>query len=168
MESLSQPAAESSPSPADPGPSEREKNVAYITKTLPLLREQIDILLQRYQEAGIKWHLLPFAARDSTQNEPEWTDTLDEIYSVEPDDGSLAECVALASGRLVSFTIGGQRAFNRGNKHLCAAKLYVDAASYKAMKLEEMVSTTRPQLQTLSPSVTPWMNRICCRRRRPI
>jgi hypothetical protein len=55
MESLSQTVAESPPPPADPGPSVQDSRVDYIQKKpLPMLRDTINDLLQRYQDAGIR------------------------------------------------------------------------------------------------------------------
>lgn len=143
MESLSQTGAESPPPPPPPDPEPtRQERIEYLTKTLPKLRSKTDTLLQRYQEAGIKWHLLPFVARASKHNDPVWIDTLDEIYSVEPADGSLAECVYESFSRMVSFIVDGQKALDRGGPHLGAAQVFVDGASYEVMKMEEKVSMT--------------------------
>ena len=138
MESLSQSEAGPPPPPPDPGPTDQER-IDYITKTLPKLRSETDSLLTHYQEAGIKWHLIPFAVRMSHHNDPAWIDTLDDVFVVDT-DGSLAECVAESFGRLASFLIEGQRAFDRGVKHLGAATAYTRSASYEVLRMEEKIS----------------------------
>jgi hypothetical protein len=139
MASLSQTGAGPPPPPPDPGPPTDQERIDYITKTLPKLRSETDSLLTRYQEAGIKWHLIPFAVRMSHPNDPAWIDTLDDVFVVDA-DGSLAECVAESFGRLASFLIEGQRAFDRGVKHLGAATAYTRSASYEVLRMEEKIS----------------------------
>lgn len=143
MEDLSQIGAELPPLPPDPptndapdpGPTNEERE-AHLEKVLPELRIMTDKLLNRYQETGIKWHFVPFAARASV-------DMMDEVYSVD-DDGELAHCVYEKFCDLVTFLVESQRALERGDTHtqLLAATVYADSAEYAAMKLEEMISTT--------------------------
>jgi hypothetical protein len=138
MESISQNGAEPPPPPLDQADQER---FDFVTATLPILRSKTDSLLKRYQEAGIKWHLIPFAVRMSQHNDSEWIDALDDIFSIE-EDGGLAECVAVSFGRLVEFLIEGQHAFDRGFKHLGPASAYTHSASYEVMRMEEKIGTS--------------------------
>ena len=140
MESISQNGAESPPPPPDPGKADQER-IDYVTATLPILRKKTDSLLKRYQDAGIKWHLVPFAVRMSHHNDPTWIDALDDIFSIEA-DGGLAECVAESFGRLVAFVVEAQRAFDAGSKHLGTASAYVHSASYEVMRMEERIGTS--------------------------
>jgi hypothetical protein len=142
MESPSQTGAESPPPPVGPGLSVQDSRVEYIKKTLLMLRDKTNDLLQRYQDAGIKWHLLPFVARASHHNDQMWIDILDEVSSVIPETGSLAECVTETFDKLVSFIIDAQRAFDRGDEHLAAAQVFVDGASYEAKKMEQRIAAT--------------------------
>jgi hypothetical protein len=140
MESISKNGAESPPPPPDPGQADQER-IDYVTATLPILRNKTDSLLKRYQEAGIKWHLIPFAVRMSHHNDQTWIDALDDIFSIEA-DGGLAERVAESFGRLVAFLVEAQRAFDGGSKHLGTASAYVHSASYEVMRMEERISTS--------------------------
>ena len=143
MESLSQTGAESPPPPPPPDPEPtRQEKIDYLTKTLPKLRKKTDGLLQRYQEAGIKWHLIPYAARASHHNDQWWINVLDEVFGVAVQDGGLAECVSEPFGKLLSCVIECQKALDRGGPHLGAAQVFVDGASYEVMKMEEKVSMT--------------------------
>lgn len=142
MESPSQTVAESPPPLDDPGPSVQELRATYIKETLPKLRGMTDSLLKRYQEAGIKWHLLPFVARGSHHDDQMWIDILDEVFAVSPQNGRLAECVTEEFDKLMSFIIDAQRAFDGGDEHLAAAKVFVDGASYEAKEMEKRIAAT--------------------------
>ena len=144
MESLSQTGAELGPRPPPPapGPTEEQKVKEHLKKTLPELRNMTDSLLQRYQETGIKWHLIPFAARASLHLDSDMIDMLDEVFSINDEDGMLAVCVSEKFSRLVSFLVDGQRALERGGKHLGAALVCTDAAEYEANKLAEIMNTS--------------------------
>jgi hypothetical protein len=141
MESPSQTVAESPP-PADPGPSAQELRATYIKENLPKLRDTTDNLLRRYQETGIKWHLLPFVARGSHHNDQMWIDMLDEVFAVIPQNGRLAECVTEEFDKMVSFIIDAQRAFDRGDEHLSAAQVFVDGVLYEVKKMEQRIAAT--------------------------
>lgn len=143
MESLSHTGAESPPPPPPPDPEPtRQEKIDYLTKTLPKLRKKTDGLLQRYQEAGIKWHLIPYAARASHHNDQWWINVLDEVFGVAVQDGGLAECVSEPFGKLLSCVIECQKALDRGDKHLSAARVFMESALYYARKLEEKISVT--------------------------
>jgi len=139
MESPSQTRAEAPP-PDNPEPTKQE-TIDHLNKTLPKLRRKTESLLNRYQEAGIKYHLIPFTARTSHHNDPMWINILDEVFSVNT-DGNLAECVSLPFGRLVSFIVGSQKALDRRGEHLAFARILADSALHEATRMEEKISVT--------------------------
>ena len=101
-----------------------------------------DSLLSRYQETGIKWHLVPFMARASLDLDPYMVGMLDEVYSVDEDDGELAGCVSEKFGRLVCFLVESQRALERGDRHLGAAEFCAEGAEDEAVSLNVIMTTT--------------------------
>lgn len=147
MESLSQHEAEVPFHPPDTGHTDRDKVKDYLNFTLSELRRQTDILLKRYQEAGIKWHLIPFTVRISPQLNPNYIDMLDEVFAVDPQDGKLAKTVEEAFSDLVSDIVDGQAALDDGDEHLAAAQEFVDDAVYEGAKLDTKITVTEAAVE---------------------
>lgn len=124
--------APNEPSP-EPDPKKPDPLLTYLTKILPILRLDAEDLLTRYQEAEIKYHSIPFAARASHHLEDSMINILDEVYSVTT-DRCLAECVAERFEDLAYCLSKAQRAFDAKVQDLGAADRWV----YDAVNLVEM------------------------------
>ena len=162
MASLSPATADSSPSSPKP-----ETLETYLLRSIFHLVHHTDNLFSRYKAAGVKYHSMPFAVRESTHLQDNMTNMLDEVYLLTT-DSRLADSVADSFGDLISCIAEADRALKGDNKDVGAADNFVFEAFNVAEKLEKRmyaieatvadVVAIRNSLteQGLVPTPDPW------------
>ena len=118
-----------------PGPLE-----TYLLDIFDLVH-QADDLFSRYREAGVKYHSMPFAVRNSTHLQDDMISMLDEVYSLST-DGRLAECVGGTFWDLIYCIAEADLALKGDNKDVRTADSLVFAAFHVAEKLEKRMYAT--------------------------
>lgn len=119
-----------------PGPLE-----TYLHESIFDLVHQADDLFSRYREAGVKYHSMPFAVRNSTHLQDDVISMLDEVYSLST-DGRLAECVGGTFWDLIYCIAEADLALKGDNKDVGTADSLVFAAFHVAEKLEKRMYAT--------------------------
>lgn len=113
----------------------------YLLESIFDLVHQADDLLSRYREAGVKYHSMPFAIRNSTHLQDDMISMLDKVYSL-TSDGHLADCVGGNFWDLVYCISEADRALKGDNKDVGTADSLVFAAFNVAEKLEKRIYAT--------------------------
>lgn len=130
--------ATTDPQSVTPKPNPLE---TYLLESIFDLVHQADDLFSRYREAGVKYHSLPFAVRNSTHLEDDMISMLDEVYSL-TSDGHLADCVGGTFWDLIYCIAEGDRALKGDNKDVGTADSLVFAAFNVAEKLKKRMYAT--------------------------
>jgi hypothetical protein len=124
-------------------------------------------LFSRYKAAGVKYHSMPFAVRESTHLQDDMINMLDDVYWLTT-DSRLADCMADSFGDLIICIAEADRALKGGNKDVGAAESSVFDASNVAGKLEKRMYATEAAVadtvairnslmeQGLVPTPDPW------------
>lgn len=131
-----------------PSPAELESHsnaedsiLTYLTTSISSLRKEADFLFYRYKAAGIKYHAMPFAVRDSKNSRDGIIDMFEEAFSLTTDD-RLAAVVVDTFGNLIYCIVEAKKALNGTNQVVEAADNFVFDALILAENLEEKISAT--------------------------
>lgn len=122
-------------------PSKPDPLETYLLISISDLIHHADNLLSRYREAGVKYHSIPFAVRNSTHLQDDMISMLYEVYSLTT-DSRLADCVADTFCDLVRCIAEAERALKGDNKDVGAADNFVFDAFNVADKLEKRMYAT--------------------------
>ena len=121
--------------------SKRDPLETYLHESISDLVHHADNLFSRYRAAGLKYHSMPFAVRDSTHLQDDMITMLDEVYSLTT-DGRLADCVGGSFYDLIYSIAEADRALRGDNKDVGAADGFVYDAFNLADKLEKRMYAT--------------------------
>lgn len=136
MASLNSATADPRSGTPKPGPLE-----THLLESISDLVHQADDLFSRYRAAGVEYHSMPFAVRNSPHLQDDTMSMLDEVYSLSP-DGRLADCVGGTFWDLVYCIAEADRALKGDNKDVGTADSLVFAALNVAEKLEKRMYST--------------------------
>jgi hypothetical protein len=161
--------ASPSPATADSSPSSPEPETleTYLLISIFHLVHHADNLFSRYKAAGVKYHSVPYAVRESSHLGDDVINMLDEVYLLTT-DSRLADCVAGGFADLISCIAEADRALKGDNKNVGAADNFVFDAFNVAEKWEKRMYATEAAVadvvairnslteQGLVPTPDPW------------
>lgn len=162
MASLNPAVAELSPTSPKPDPLE-----TYLLTSISDLVCHADNLFSRYRAAGVKYHSMPYAVRESTHLQDDMIDMLDVVYLVTTNN-RLADCVADSFADLISCIAEADRALKGDNKNIGTAVRFIVDALNVVEKLEKRMHATEAVVadviairkslteQGLVPTPDPW------------
>ena len=121
--------------------SKRDPLETYLHESISDLVHHADNLFSRYRAAGLKYHSMPFAVRDSTHLQDDMITMLDEVYSLTT-DVDLVDCVADTFCDLIFRIVEADRALKGDNKDIGTADSFVFDAFNVVERLEKRMYAT--------------------------